>query len=318
MRTPPLLALAFTFNAIGCGSAPPDPCADNPAFCNGNGTCAGQCITTPHKSNGVHLLIWSGPEGTTPPECPDGAPLTFGGYLDTPPDTVTCSGPCTCTPSQGACFPPVKIEANSASCPAAGPGVMHTPSSPPNIWDGSCAAGASVSSVFSVSVGPALLSSDRGCAAASLNATEIKGMTRVKECTTDTYTVEGTCPNLDQLCTFKKVDGFEVCLYNFGDTSCPDSWPVKHLYYEDYRACTCECGDPVGDSCSTTVTLFADDACTQPIGSTPITTDDPTVCVDVPPGSALGSKSATLPNYQAGTCSPKLTKSVISTLCCLP
>lgn len=162
------------------------------------------------------------------------------------------------------------------------------------------------------------MSVQHGCAAASLNATGLHGKTRVKYCTTSTYVPGGACPSLDQLCTFNKVEGFDVCLYSDGDTPCPESWPVKHRYFTDARACTCECGDAVGDSCSTTVTLFADDACTQPIGSAPVTTEDSAVCANVPPGSTLGSKATAPLTYHAGTCTPKLTKSVVSTLCCLP
>jgi hypothetical protein len=64
------------------------------------------------------------------------------------------------------------------------------------------------------------------------------------------------------------------------------------------------------------VTVFGDTACAKPLASTMISFNQKEVCVDTPSGSNLGSMSATL-TYQAGQCTPRVTKYIPITMCCL-
>ena len=122
-------------------------------------------------------------------------------------------------------------------------------------------------------------------------------------------------------CSFPKFDGFLTCIASTNEApgACPEGWPTKHNIFLDNQACGCECGSPVGESCSTTVTVYGDGACSNPLGSVLVSSDQPKACVNVPAGSALKSKSATPPTYKAGTCTPKTTPmSGPLTYCCLP
>lgn len=87
--------------------------------------------------------------------------------------------------------------------------------------------------------------------------------------------------------------------------SCPMAFPIRREFsdgWTDVPTCTpCTCGAAVGSSCSTsTVTLYADGACTDEIGLADAQTSTST-CVDVTADS-LGSMTATPSTYTPGTC----------------
>src|SRR5271154_5763727 len=82
------------------------------------------------------------------------------------------------------------------------------------------------------------------------------------------------------------------------------------LVFYNAQECICACGSPIGDSCSATVTVYEDGACSQPLGSVMVSSDQPQACVNVPPGSAFRSKSATPPVYNSGTCTPSAGESL--------
>lgn len=320
-----LLALFLALPVAACGSGgtggaggdtSSNPCIVNPESCMG--TCLGQCAAEPFGFADYMLMLWSGPQGVTPPSCPAEAPVPSLGYLDTPPDFVECS-PCTCGPSEGACFPPTKMKANSAACPANGAGVMHTPLDTPTVWDGTCISQSPAPSADSLTVSPASLSTNATCSRWGGELTGVQGgKTRSLTCTTFSHTLpDGKCPE-GQSCAFGNVEGFSVCIVDFfADVACPPGWPVKHLNYDETELCHCSCSDPVGESCTSTVTVYEDDDCTQPLGSTPVSAGKPAACINLGSGSALRSASATPPIYTAGTCTPTLKKSHPWTLCCL-
>jgi len=318
-RTLILLALV----AAGCGTS--DRCANDLALCQDAGPdagqipCTGQCALMP--GNGwLNILLWSGPEGTTPPACPEIAQSYHDtGFLDALPSTVTCS-PCTCTASANDCSLPSTITANSAACSASGTDVKHVPFSPPAGWDGACTAANPVSSATSVTVDPFVLTPG-SCTPSAVGVLQFSGgKTAALSCTalqSDLNDVPGTCPSTDQVCAFPNLPGFTVCTLNGGDVACPDGWPTKHLFFASDHACECSCGAAVGESCSVNVTVYADDTCSSPLGSVTATSALPAACLDVAPGSALGSKSA-LVTYQPGTCPPALAPPYPFTVCCLP
>jgi hypothetical protein len=126
--------------------------------------------------------------------------------------------------------------------------------------------------------------------------------------------------------------GFRVCIYQVGDNDCtgPELVPYteKHVFYKDYqdtRSCAaCSCGSPSGSTCSSTVSIYTDGACSTLAYSATVDATGP-ACHDLPAGSPLGSKSATAPKYTPGTCAPSggeptgaATPTNPSTYCCLP
>ena len=96
----------------------------------------------------------------------------------------------------------------------------------------------------------------------------------------------------------------------------------------DTRSCTpCSCGDPEGDACTASISVFKDDACSEPIPLNVPLDSTFSQCINVPPGTALGSKSATLPAYLPGACQPSggepagavyAEPATALTLCCIP
>lgn len=314
-----------TLALVGCGphatsgaggSTTSDPCVENPASCMG--TCTGQCAPDAPGFAEDMVQVWSGPIGSTPPACPAGAPVPTSGYLDAPPDSVTCSPACTCGSSQDECFLPGTLTVSAAACP----GGSATSLDPPAAWGGSCVTQASAASVASFTVGPTGFAFKGGsCAPSSVAATNVEGGKAVAQLCTTTNNPPiptGQCPN-GSICAFERVEGHLLCLLDVsGDVSCPAGWPSKHLYYDHSALCACSCGAPTGESCTSTVTAYDDAACQNPLGSAAVSADQSAACVDVAPGSMLGSVSATPPVFKSGTCAPVLTKSQPWTLCCLP
>lgn len=311
--------------ALGGCSGKANPCSDDPAQCRDGGvdggsdagsTCAGPCGPSLSVAPDI-ILLWSGPQGTTPPDCP-GALISFPGYLDAPPTTVDCS-PCFCAPSKGSCTGPAVVYANTAPCPASE--AMTTPFSIPSAWDGTCVPG-NASGIDSFSPIHANLMQDLfGCmpSFSGGKVIQVEGATVAEVCTSS-GPPEGTCPNPDDTCLYPQTEGFATCVWLSPDVSeCPAGWPVKHPYYDNRHACECGCEQPVGESCTTTVTIYADGACAMPLVSAPVSLDFTTQCANLQPGSTVGSTSATPLVYQSGTCAPILKKSAeVNTLCCLP
>lgn len=313
-----LVALVLASGVLAsCTGSTVTPCDSNPDGPGCLGTCTGQCVSDVSGFGNFMVLLWSGPEGTTPPACPSVTQGGLLGYLDTPPGMTTCSSACSCSPSSGACFLPLMAAANATSCPASGTGTAFNP---PENWSGTCAANA-VSSADSVTIDPPEIGGmDQRSPTLSEVATITAGTTRALRCNDITPFPAGQCPlATNNICAYPNVQGFSVCLWGAtaGDLVCPADWPVKHLYFDDEQACECTCAAPAGDSCSTTVTVYGDGACSKALASASVSSDQPAACVDVAAGSALGGMEATSPIYHAGTCAPTLTKNPVTTMCCL-
>lgn len=316
-----IIMVSLTLALASCGPSGPtstggaggtNPCVAHPESCMG--TCVGQCAPDAPGWPAVFFQLWSGPAGSTPPPCPEETPYPAHGYLDSPPDSVSCSE-CKCGSSQGVCGLPGTMTASDAACPATG----STSFDAPSVWDGTCTAQNAVSSADSLTISPPRLGLYSKCAASATKVLGVQGGgTIALACKSPDSVPDGKCPD-GRVCAFPKVEGFRQCIVNFdGDAACPTDWPEKHLYYDEATLCSCTCGDPMGEGCSTTITVYQDGKCKVPLGSTTVSVDLPPACIDVAPGSALGSKSATPATYSAGTCAPTLTKSPPWTLCCLP
>jgi hypothetical protein len=299
---------------IGCGTS--DPCSQDPLRCPdaGLGSCAGDCAPhVPVEQGWLYtVLLWTGAPSATPPACPMPWLGSNLGFADSEP-SISCS-PCACSPSAAECLLPEQLSAHPAACPG---GPSSQPFNAPPLWDGACSAMDAVSSAASVTAVP-LSRAQPHCSATPSQPPVINGVTRAQVCVGTNSVPFGTCGDPQQTCIYPKTDGYVTCIASDGDQACPPGWPNKHLVYYDAQACVCVCGDPVGDSCSTTLTVYADNACTSRLASVAVSSSDtPAACMNVPLGSSLGSKSATAPVYTAGTCTPTLTKTTADTLCCL-
>lgn len=315
-------SLLFVLTVAGCSTA--DPCAEDPTLCkdagshDGLGTCLGQCAPNVPTAQAWYptVLLWTGPADATPPPCPSVLPGASAGFADDKP-IVDCPA-CLCPPSNAPCLLPSLMSANQEACPG---GSSATPFNAPKLWDGSCNATNPVSSADSLTVSPPILEigTARGCNAPALTPNSIKGTTQAQLCSGVLSVDTGTCEDPSRTCAYPDTPGFATCVSNPNTaTPCPDGWPDRHVFYISDYACRCSCGEPVGDSCSATVTVFEDGACTKPIGSVMVSSAQPTECSNVAPGSAFGSKSATTPVYKSGTCAPSLTPLSSLALCCLP
>jgi hypothetical protein len=67
-----------------------------------------------------------------------------------------------------------------------------------------------------------------------------------------------------------------------------------------------------------TIQLYQDGLCNTPLAASISIDATGPVCIDVPPGSALGSKSATTAFYQPGSCKPSGGAPDATVFCCQP
>jgi hypothetical protein len=311
----PLLVLA----CVACST--PDPCADDPTHCqdagkdgpDGLGSCAGVCL--PHAPAGwlATSLLWIGKPSDTPPACPSVLSGTLPGFADTLP-TVSCPA-CKCSPSSGECLLPVQLSANLNACPGGSGGQQFDA---PKAWDGTCDTSNPISSADSLTASPPP-SPGGGCSPVVTGQINIQGTTPALVCSGTPSVAPGTCGDQDMVCAFPKTDGFLTCITNVGDQKCPASWTTRHLVYLNSQACGCQCSSPVGDSCSASITVYEDGACSNPLGSVMVSSEQPNACVDVTPGSAFKSKSSTPPVYKSGICTPStFDEGEPFTVCCAP
>lgn len=309
----------LVFSCAACSS--PDPCVNNPAQCRdagsdgpgGPGSCTGVCAPHAPVEWLATSLVWIGAQNATPPACPAVMAATSPAFADTPP-TVSCPS-CSCSPSHGSCDLPDQLFANPNACPGE-PGAQ--PFNAPNLWDGTCTAMDPVSSADSMTVAPAP-SPGGYCTPVKTGPVSIHGNSPALVCSAIPSLAPGTCGDQSMVCTFPKEAGFLTCITRPGDQQCPDGWPARHLIFFNDQACGCQCNSPAGASCSATVTVYKDGACSQPLGSVMVSSGQPKACVDVTPGSAFGSKSSTPPDYKAGTCTPmSFDEGAPLTACCLP
>jgi hypothetical protein len=116
---------------------------------------------------------------------------------------------------------------------------------------------------------------------------------------------------------------FKQCIFHEGESEysdCPLTYPNRNVFYqEDTFYCSpCACEAPIGSRCSGSIVISANSACTPPL-LPEISIDEKTAtCTDVPPGSALGSKSASDLSYHGGSCTPSGGKPSGIVFCCQP
>jgi hypothetical protein len=157
------------------------------------------------------------------------------------------------------------------------------------------------------------------CTPVKAGPVSIQGATAAQTCDGQVHVAPGTCGDQSMVCGFPKTDGLLTCIAQLGDQECPDGWPTRHLLFQNDQTCGCQCQSPVGESCSATVTVYADGACSQSLGSVTVSSDQPEACVDVAAGSPFKSKSSMPPVYKSGTCTPStIDIGAHETYCCVP
>lgn len=329
MKPSLFVAMFFVIATSACGpveTSPPHVDAGPPINDAGE-LCNGVCVApASHEWLGPDL-VWMGDEAAAP-TCPTSAPIndfTAHGYLEGPMPCNTC----TCGPTSGSCVRPAKLTAAAASCADDGPGVAHTSFDPPVNWTSGCTNASAipagqlcggVSCVQSVTIAPAT-SEQIGCLpspstpdspppwnrfARACYAKPLLGCSAVTICAP-------TPPGPE----------FQQCFYRLGDPAkikCPATYSNKSVFYKPFAptCAPCACDTPTQAPCVGTLDIFQDGSCNTPLGPSITIDSTGSVCVDVPPGSALGSKKASTAFYQPGSCEPSGGAPEGTVFCCMP
>jgi hypothetical protein len=107
---------------------------------------------------------------------------------------------------------------------------------------------------------------------------------------------------------------------NMGSSICPKDYPNRNVYYQgDTLYCSpCACDAPIGSDCTGSIDISVNSACTPPLLPSIQVNESTATCTDVPPGSALGSKSASAPKFHGGSCAPSGGEPLGTVFCCQP
>lgn len=332
MKFAQVLAAFFILVGAACGpteSLPPTHDA-GPATVDAGATCDGRCA--PGVPGGWYgpALIWIGAEDDAPP-CPNVAAIEgFGGH-GYPDEELHC-GACTCAPPIGLCSLPTTLTAAAASCAADGSSVPHTSFDPPPSWEGTCTAANAIPAgqlcdgvpcVQSVTIAPLTLTPGGCLPIEPPSSPPPTGIRFVRTCSHPPR--QGGCGVSDECAPATSEPGFKTCIgqrswLELHPPECPASYPDRNVFYEGSAPyCSpCACGIPTGGTCNGSITLFKDSACGTPVvPKVSIDSKGPT-CTDVPPGSALGGKTASTPSFQGGYCTPSGGALFATVFCCLP
>jgi len=283
----------------GAGGAPP-PC---------DGVCAG---IGPDGFEENPSMMWFGTPADAPEACPDFAPLVgFEGFADLHVAPHTCAA-CSCSPAS--CALPEAMHASAAMCP--GDGAASLPFDAPAAWEGACTAEdaipaglvcAGVACVQSLTIAAPTVEPCQLMAGDSVPLPEPSWGEIARECR---ITASDTCPIEGYVCAPTPPEGFALCVHFKGDDpllTCPNDYPDRRVVYAgriDTRNCSpCACGEAQGD-CAALVSVFSGGTCGALLGSHLVTTATEDTCFDLPPGVALGSKSAGWVVDEPGSCAP--------------
>lgn len=258
----------------------------------------------------ITMISIGTPEEVMP--CPPWAPAGFEGFADMTVAPHTCPA-CSCGPA--ACALPEYLHASAATCAGSSTVTVSWDALP--AWEGGCLAESPIAAGLQCGnvdcVQSLTIESPRvePCFPHTLGRPFLPapewGRT-VRECKIDVDPNAADCPH-GSSCAPLPPEGFRLCLSASGaDYECPHAYPERFVVFDtvnDARACSpCACSDPEGAACSALVSVFADTSCSDFIGSFPVTSATDTGCFDLPPGTALGSKTATLTVDTLGTCAP--------------
>ena len=324
-------AVLFCVIAAGsCGPAesiPPHNDGGTPSNDAGE-TCNGICLYPPPNLWAGPDLVWMGDEASAP-TCPAFAPFevyTGRGYLDGP---IPCDA-CTCGPTSGSCALPATVTAAAASCADDGEGVAHTSSDPPVSWAGTCNGESAIPAgklcggipcLQSVTIAPPMIKQTGCLPYENANASPPPWNRFARACSEGGS--KARCTTGELCVPAAPGPEFKQCISINGKAAvwdCPPSYPEKSVFYFDRipKCAPCACDVPTGSTCTGEVELFQDGMCGTPLGTSVSIDASGPKCIDVPPGSALGSKTASNPSYTAGSCKPSGGTPEGTVFCCRP
>lgn len=274
--------------------------------------CDGVCVPIDNALGWGPPMLLAKTKATQSPACPGNAPNIQQIMYADPIQSLPCPT-CSCEPPTGVCMMPQTMTANTAlECPSD----AGVPFNPPDAWDGGCTTNDAIDGgacdsgfcVKSVTVA-AVTPNESACVPTqSVTSTEVTWQTIGYNCAGSTNS--GVCASPSDVCAAAPSTGYALCISREGDDPlvlCPMPYPHRSVFYlsaNDMRGCsTCTCDLPQGGACSSLVSIYADDACSTLVGVVTATSDD-SMCIDVPPGSPLGSRQATPPTYTPGSCQP--------------
>ncbi len=277
--------------------------------------CEGACVPRPTFKWRGPVLVALGAESDLPP-CPDQAQIAKDLSADLVVPPAAC-GVCSCDPPVGSCTLPTEMVASTATCAGAPSGTWFSPFDAPGGWDGACtskdglAGGCNgVLCIKSLTIDP-LLVTEGECTPAMSGSSGPPGKptwsTFARICEGTPHSGSGGGETSAQTCVPAVAPGFVQCAYQDGDVPCGLTPPYtkRHVLYEGYtdtRGCSpCACGEAVGGACSAKVSVFITPVCADLLGLFPIDALGPK-CFDLPPGTALASKSASPATYVPGAC----------------
>jgi len=279
----------------------------------GGEVCAGQCVPNAPLGWSVPALLWAG-DLEAAPRCPDEAPTPgYEGYSGFGSVPLDC-GVCACDPPASVtCALPTTWNASSVACQQ-GAGVT-TPFHAPSGWDGSCTAQDAIAAnvscngspcVRSLVVNPPVAVGGPCTPTPQVPPPASNGFsTFSRACVGNAYP---PCASPGETCVPAGPEGFATCIFQKGDVACPAPWARKEGFYEEFndgRSCTpCGCGPAGGASCIAAVSVYTDGTCSAPVGFLAVSSEDPESCIDLPTGSALGSKMGEVVSTQPGSCPP--------------
>lgn len=300
--------------------------------------CEGECALRPGFGWYGPLLVSLGAEGEVP-ACPEQAQIAKDLYTDLVVSPASC-GACSCDPPVGSCTLPTDMIASTATCAGSPSGTWFSPFDAPVGWDGSCTAADALAAgcdgvlcIKSLTIDP-LLVTEGGCTPTMTgpagSPSKPSWSTFARVCEGTPHSGPGGCESSAQTCVPKVAPGFAQCIHRPGNFPCDPDQPYteRHVLYEGYadtRSCSaCACGEATGSSCTAKVSIFTSPMCSDLLGLFPIDAIGPK-CFDLPPGTALASKSAGPVLHVPGTCQPSggdPTGSVEllfpTTFCCAP
>ncbi|WP_437727672.1 hypothetical protein [Sorangium sp. So ce861] len=348
--------------ADACGDAGPDAgdtCADGDAGAEfdsatvpglDTGTpaaCPGQCVPREPFGWSEPALLWIGPQDRAP-DCPAAAPIVaYEGRADF---TAGASRPCPaclCDPPDASCELPAAWS-TYAGFPCDVPGAAETPFAAPGGWDGACTSANAIaagqmcdgalcaqsleipaprvlpgSCAPRIAEGPEEPEEPEGAGSFAVFARACTG-TAFAPCADPGMTCTPAPPAGDAA----PPEGFLTCIHREGERDCPATYPDRHVFHagaEDTRGCApCGCAEPTGGTCSVLASAFSDEACSQLAVGVVVSSAAP-FCGAISPGTALGSRSASVVRLEPGTCVPTGGEPIggvallgAATLCCRP
>jgi hypothetical protein len=193
---------------------------------------------------------------------------------------------------------------------------VPTPFDPPAAWTGACTAADAIPAgklcggapcAYSIAMAP-LTVIESGCAPTVVNppVSPPEWTTTAGTCVGE---LVGTCSSPGEICAPilpPPPPGFAICIVTTGDRTCPTEFSSKRIFYDrfdDSRECSaCSCSTPTGGTCSGMISIFKDSDCSSLINIETITSTAPSFCYALPPGTALGSKSAGPLTHTPGAC----------------